>query len=147
VRRNRGPALRLILLLAASLLAPGCGKKTPQPVTVKGKVVYPDGKPVTDLVLFFHPQEDVNKQSTPSAFLGKEGTFQFDCLPGRYKATVAPIARQGHAPGGAPGPAVGGTPQLPTGIPQKFLSATGSPWNVDVPADGKQDVVLTLKKD
>lgn len=148
MKHNCGRALWVVLLLAAGILAAGCGKK-PQPakVTVKGKVVYTGGKPVTDLVLTFYPQEDANKQNIPTALLGKEGTFRFDCLPGRYKATVAPIARQGHAPGGgAPGPGAGGTPKLPTGIPQKYLSSTGSPWDVDIPAEGKQDVELTLRK-
>jgi hypothetical protein len=148
--RHPMPALRLVVLLAAGTLAAGCGKKTPpEQVTVKGKVVYPDGKPVTDLVLTFHPQEDVNKTSRPSDFLSKKGTFRFDCLPGRYKATVAPIPRQGHAPSGpdtAPGPGPINTPKLPAGIPQKYLSATESDWEIDVPVGGTRDLVLTLKR-
>jgi hypothetical protein len=148
--RNPRPVLRLVVLLAAGALAAGCGKKAPpEQVTVKGKVVYPDGKPVTDLVLTFHPQEDVNKTSRPSDFLSKKGTFRFDCLPGRYKATLAPIPRQGHAPtgpDGTPGPGPVNTPKVPAGIPQKYLFEKESPWEVDVPVDGKRDVELKLKK-
>ena len=60
---------------------------------------------------------------------------------------MAPIARQGHAPaGGTPGPGVGATPKLPTGIPPRYLSSADSPWDVEVPADGKRDVELTLRK-
>jgi hypothetical protein len=139
------------VLLVACAVATGCGKKKPpEKVTVEGKVVSADGKPVTGLLVKFHPQEDVNKTDNPADFLSKQGTFRFQCLPGRYKATLAPVALHGHVPSGpgaVPGPGPVNTPKLPAGIPSKYLSAPESPWEVDIPVGGTQDVVLTLKRE
>lgn len=146
---HRARLPRFAVLLAACALAAGCGKpKPPEPVTVEGKVVGIDGKPLTGLVLTFHPQEDVNKASRPSAHLGqKDGSFRLDCIPGRYKATLTPVPRQfGAEPGSGPGPGPIGLPKLPEGLPRKYLSATDSDLTVDVPAEGARNLVLQLKR-
>ncbi len=138
---------RVVLGLAVALavLSPGCRKKPPQEVDVAGKVEKADGKPLGNVLVRFHPQDDVNKQgrilTRPT---GADGSFTGRCLPGRYRVTVSAIPKQtGGDPGtGAVGAA--GKDSLP-GVPASYQSPTETPWEITIPEDGKKDLVLSLK--
>src|SRR6266851_2378267 len=91
--------MRVVFAVAmlAGLLVTGCAQPPAAPVAVKGRATRADGKPITRMVITFNPREDQNKKNRPSAVLDAKGQFQLDCLPGRYKVTVAPIPGQAAA--------------------------------------------------
>src|SRR6516225_6168359 len=101
-------AFREFLLGACLLSLVGCGKNLGAPVPVRGKVVNEEGNPVADVIVVFHPQEDVNKNNLPSGLVDKQGSFSFTCLRGRYKVTFGPIAAI-EGPPLAPGQKAGKT--------------------------------------
>jgi hypothetical protein len=146
----------LLSALTFSLFLTGCQKTAtplPGPVPVKGRVQTTDGKPVKQVVLVFHAQDDATKGQVQSAVTdGKDGTFSLSCIPGSYRVAVAPLSRHGHAD-----PAAGkaeapdkvearGKEQAGTEIPRQYQSAETTPWTVQVFESGRDDVVLTLKK-
>jgi len=141
LRAGRWPAVAALLLLAA-----GCGNR-PRPVDVTGRVEFAVPRPRTPLVLNLHPLDDANKTCTPSAVVEEaDGGFKLkQCLPGRYKATLAAPPTQGAAPPAAPG-RVGAAPAGPaaSGLPPAYLDAQSSPWEVTVPEGGKDGLVLTV---
>jgi hypothetical protein len=138
------------LLVALVLAAPttGCKKKTlPTPVPVKGRVVDADGKPLDRLILFFHPSDKENQVRIPPAVAVNNGRFETKCLPGRYKVTLGVIPAGGHNPmgGGAlADPGKGDNPQLES-IPLPYRKPDTSPWEVSIPASGKDDLELRVQ--
>ena len=44
----------------------GCKEAPPVPVAVKGKAQYEGGKPVAEMILTFHPQDESNKNTRPA---------------------------------------------------------------------------------
>jgi hypothetical protein len=122
-------------------------------VAVAGRVQFADHKPVSNRILIFHPRDDSNKAAAPPTGVVTDGRFQFSALPGRYKVTLRAIpAREGGNPGG-------GAPLAPPspdkGPPGKGKAKSSpfflyedperSPWEIDVPEGGKEDLVLTVK--
>jgi hypothetical protein len=143
-RVGRGGAAVSLLALAVA----GCAKPE-VPVPVKGKVVDErPGRQPAQLVVTFHPQDELNKGSLPSAVTTKEGTFSLTCLRGRYKVTLAaPPTGHGHADpaaGGGPGPAPApGKP--PAAVPPAYQAPERTPLEVAIPEIGKDDLVLTVR--
>jgi hypothetical protein len=131
----------------------GCSKPPPPaPVPVKGKVVFADGKPVKGVVLSFHPDDEATKSGRlPSAPLD-DGSFSFECLPGRYKVTLTLIPK-GPGGTGADGPGSVPPPPPQSGPPKDpkapllapYASPTSTPLTIEVPPGGSSDLVLTVK--
>jgi hypothetical protein len=141
-----GQPSRGVVLLAGTLavfLLAGCGKKVEVPVPVKGKVTNAQGKPIANAMLTFHPQEEVNKKEYPQARLDADGTFSFTCIRGRYKVTIAPLAK-GLARGmpGASAPVA--PPPLESPIPVSVRSAGSTTLEVTIPEGGTDNLVLKV---
>jgi hypothetical protein len=140
---------RVLLPLAGALalcLAGGCGQQPAAPVAVAGRVVASDGKPFPRLVLSFHPQDESNRRNMPSAVPNPaDGKFSLTCLPGRYKVTL--VIERGPAGGVSEPSSKGGLVQPGAAPPQQYLryqTVADTPWSIDVPASGMDDLVLTL---
>jgi hypothetical protein len=142
------------LLLFGLILAVGCKKPDPPgPVSVKGKVVFADGKPVKAMVLTFHPADEATKLGRlPAAALGEGGTFSLECLPGHYKATLGAIPKSSgsaatEGPGGVPTPpaSAGVGMDMKTVMMSRHADPSLTPLVVDVPGNGTNDLILTVK--
>jgi len=134
-------------LAVALLLASACSEKPLSPVTVKGQVKREDGKPLPPISLAFHPQERTNRRNMPTTIPdAKDGTFTVQCLPGKYKVTLAPLQSAEDDPAAAKGGKTG-TPAsgAALALPVRYQSASETEWSVEVPATGKDDLVLTVK--
>jgi hypothetical protein len=91
-------ALPAVLLCGCSM-AGGDAAPTPATVTVKGKVVLPDGSPATGAAVVFEPIENGTEAF---AILGRDGSFSMKTfgggtegvVPGKYKVAVTP--NHGH---------------------------------------------------
>lgn len=84
-----GPVVLLLLLGAA-----GCASKL-QPV--RGKVVFPDGKPLTEGLVVFEPEQQGNSPISARGEIQADGSYQLStykpgdgALPGKYRVLVAP---------------------------------------------------------
>jgi hypothetical protein len=116
-------------------------------------VVFADGKPVANMVLTFHPADEATKTARlATAVLPTDGSFAVECLPGRYKVTLAAIPKGAgtastEGPGAAPAPAAPTKP--PTDAKSLMLAQhadiTRTPLTAEVPAGGASDLVLTVK--
>jgi hypothetical protein len=116
-------------------------------------VVFADGKPVTGMILSFHPDDEATKAGRLHTVpLPGDGSFAIECLPGRYKVTLGAIPKSAGSaaadgPGAAPGPAA------PTGRPTdpkarmfaRHADIANTPLSVEVPTGGASDLVLTVK--
>lgn len=148
---------RAALLFSCLAVAGGCGTAPPPPtpIPVKGKVVFTDGKPVKGMVLTFHPDDEATKLARlQSAPLPDDGSFSFECLPGRYKATLGAIPKSAGAaadgPGTAPPPIapaapVGTSTDTKAAVLARHADALRTPLTAEVPAGGTSDLVLTVK--
>jgi len=135
-----------VLILAAV----GCAKSkppAPPPVAVSGKVVFAGSKPVVNMVISLHPQDEPNASNRPSGALDKDGRFKIDAaIPGRYKVTLAPIPSQAGSAGGVELPAPKKfDPKDEKGILALFRDAKSSPLEVTVPEGGGELPVLTVR--
>jgi hypothetical protein len=139
----------VLLTGAVALALAGCGKEAEAPVPVQGKVVQAQGQPVADIIVTFHPQEEVNKGGgLPTQLSAKDGSFRLTCLRGRYKVTLAsPASGPGHAPPAGSGPAAPppSTARQSAGIPSAYRTPESTPWELVVPPGGTSDLVLTVK--
>lgn len=136
----------LLLLVTVTLPLAGCKKKPPTPVAVKGRALDAAGKPLTDLLLVFHPQDKENQSQVPSAIL-KEGHFEVQCLPGRYRVTLGVIPVAGQAPassGVLVDPGKADNPKQDS-IPAPYRNSTNSPWEITISENGKADLELRLQ--
>src|SRR5262245_61608164 len=103
-RHWRGLSMRTAALVAFLSLATvaGCAKSKlppPPPVPISGKVVYADGKPVANMVIFLHPQDEPAAGERPNGALDKDGRYSLKVIPGRYKITLLPIPSQAGSAG------------------------------------------------
>jgi hypothetical protein len=121
----------------------GCKEASPVPVAVKGKAQYEGGKPVADMILTFHPQDESNKNTRPVQVTDKDGNFSLSCVKGRYKVTLAAVPK-GTAGSGGPGGYVPG-PEYSSNINSLYRDPEKTPWLIDVPETGKDNILLTLK--
>ena len=121
----------------------GCKEAPPVPVAIKGKAQYEGGKPVADMILTFHPQDESNKNTRPVQVTDKNGDFSLSCVKGRYKVTLAAIPK-GTTGSGGPGGYVPG-PEYSSNINSIYRDPEKTPWLIDVPDAGKDNIVLTVK--
>ena len=134
-------------LVVAPLAVMGCTKALPQPmpVEVQGTLTTESGKPLEALLLRFHPQEEKNERGSILACVTDEkGTFAGECLPGKYKVTVLAIPVQhGGSPASATTTATAGKSKV--AIPANYKSPANTPLEIDIPVEGKRNVVLKVK--
>jgi hypothetical protein len=138
----------VLAAVAATLLAlAGCGhhEEAPAPVPVEGKLTTPAGKPVAHVILTFFPRDEANRGQRFQATADKDGRFSTRCLPGRYKVALTPVPTQhGQADptgGGVAPPPGAGSPA----VPANYRSEPQTPLEADIPAGGKQDLVLVVR--
>lgn len=91
--------MRMAALVLSLLMfgVAGCAKPKPPPPTpvpISGTVVYADGKPVANMVIFLHPQDEQAESERPNGALDKDGHYSIKAIPGRYKVTLLPIPAQ-----------------------------------------------------
>jgi hypothetical protein len=130
----------------AVLSLAGCAAEPEPLVPVKGMLKDRAGRPLANVVVTFHPQDEVNKKGKLAAAVSaRDGGFSTECLRGRYKITLAVPPGLGQPdPGGGPAAA----PSLTgagTSIPQEYRDPKLTRLEVDVPAGGTEDLLLRLK--
>jgi hypothetical protein len=133
-------------LLLALTVATGCpGRPTPPaPVSVSGKLFDAQKKPVGGVIVRFWPQPD--HAGSHDGVAQNDGSFDLKCPPGKYDVTLMAIpSQQGAEPaaGGTVNPDKSKAPK--TNIPERFLDVRKTPLrNIEVPADGRGGIELTL---
>jgi hypothetical protein len=123
-----------ILIIAVPILyVLGCGGG-PKLVTVKGKVLFDNGQPVTAASICFIPDADKgNNGQLATSLLAEDGSFTLRTYPhgdgamlGPYKVTIS-LGR-------------GTSRKL-----AKYTRQNDTPFHIDVPPEGLVDLVLTLR--
>lgn len=96
------------------------------------------------MVLIFHPLDDTKRSKMPAFALDAQGQFQDRMLPGRYKATLAPLPTSS---GGADAASLQG-PAAPAGANPlaRYTDREQSPWEIVVPQSGKDDLLLIVER-
>lgn len=137
----------LLGLLVAPLAGMGCTKALPKPVPVEvqGTLTTESGKPLDALLLRFHPQEEKNATGSVLTCVTEEkGTFVGQCLPGKYKVTVLAIPVQyGGSPASVTTTATVGKSTVT--LQGLYNSPADTPLEIDIPAEGKRNVVFKVK--
>jgi hypothetical protein len=124
---------RIAWLGVLALAVAGCGGG-PKLVPVKGRVVYANGQPVTAASVSFTPDAATgNNAILATGLLAEDGTFTLRTYPhgdgamiGSYRVTVAL--------------GFGATRKL-----AKYTRLKDTPLRIDVPAEGRTGLVLTLE--
>jgi hypothetical protein len=107
------------------------------------------GKALAGVVLTFWPQERRLQAliKPPSGISESDGTFQISCPEGTYKVTAVDLPPSGSVP---PLDGMSGKPPaerlkrpLPN-IPEFYSRPADTPLQVDVPATGADNLVLTI---
>ena len=127
MRRMASLGALMVLVLAA-----GCGG--PKLVPVKGRVVYADGKPVTAASVSFTPDATPEGNGLlATGLLAEDGSFTLrtyshgdGAMVGSYRVTVSL--------------GFGATRKL-----VKYTRLKDTPLKIDVPPEGRTDLVLTLQ--
>jgi hypothetical protein len=137
-----------VLLATFALVGAACSKKPPLPVPVSGKVIR-DGKGVAGMRVVFWPR-DSNRRRV-EAGTGADGEFSLECPPGAYVVTVGPASASGPpiADAGMPTTPESNRPnrtEKSPSAPNRYQERQTSPLNVEVPAGGKNDVLLDIGK-
>ena len=127
------------LLLGLALTAAAC-RKRPAEVPVKGRIKGANGQPVVGAVVRFHAVGDKGAGRPLSCVTGPGGAFEGQAQPGTYKVTLLAVPKGNAAD---PGPKAGGAPP---GVPARYASPADTPWKVEVPAEGKDDIALNVEK-
>jgi hypothetical protein len=129
------------LLLGLALGAAACQKKPPAEVPVKGRVKGANGQPLAGAVVRFHAAPGrAGARRTVSCVTAADGTFEARALPGTYKVTLLAVPKGAATD---PDPKATGPPP---GVPALYASPAQTRWEVEVPAGGKDDVALEVKK-
>lgn len=148
MHRGRGQRLVGMMVLLASILGPaGCTKKRPAlppPVDITGQVVYENGKPVADMIVSFHADDDVTAQGkVPNAPLDKEGKFAISGVtPGKYKVTLAVIPSHAGQPANSNELIAPGKDDKKPALPRKYLNADTTPWKITVESPPKPEKLV-----
>lgn len=137
---NRAGARAVGLWMAlAVVICAGCGESSPN-VVVKGKVVVEGGIPLDEGRLILLPQPESETRKTCGASIKPDGTFE--CYanqggtgipPGKYKVVVAFSSGKGSLNPYAKAFA-------------KYTTVGETPLVLNVPPEGKTDVVFELKE-
>jgi hypothetical protein len=125
---------RMVLLGAIGLLILTAGCGGPKLVPVKGRVVFADGKPVTAASVSFTPDADKgNDGILATGLLALDGSFTLRTYPhgdgamvGSYRVTVS-LGRRAQ------------------GKLAKYTRLKDTPLLVDIPPEGRTDLVFTLE--
>ncbi len=134
---------RVIFLLGALIvLSPlGCGDGKPNSVSVSGKVVYANGKPLTTGMIVFNPLEE--GEEAPMAAIQQDGTFGFSqdggIPPGEYRVSLAQSEEEMASAEKVPGAS-----SFP--VPKKYLQAETSGWTASVKKSGAEPFTFTIDK-
>lgn len=131
---------RRVIGIMLCLMAAGCGSRPEPKVPLKGHVKDRAGKPLTGVMLTFYPDDP--GAYTPSVIPEKDGGFRTTCTKGRYRVVVGLLP----AGSGADGLADPSATRPAPAIPEDYRSKDTTPWVLDVPAGGKEDVVLAVGK-
>jgi hypothetical protein len=148
IATNSGFSLAVSQTVAVLLVVlVGCGKAASPAVPVKGKVVYKN-RPAAEVLVTFHPKDSREKTPSP-VFTDNQGAFALECPPGSYKVTVLAVPKAGNAGATASaGPvdarAAPARPAAAAALPPAVQDTVQTPLTVDVPAGGKDDVLLKL---
>lgn len=147
------PGIRRISLLLAGVLtlSPlGCGDGKPENVSISGKVVYANGKPLTAGTIVFNPLNE--DEGAPLAEIQEDGTFEFSSEngvpPGEYRVSLAtpegeddPVEAESEEAGTEEeGPEASSFP-----VPEKYLDAETSGWKTTVKESGNEPLTFTIK--
>jgi hypothetical protein len=145
----RGRTWLLVITAWAALLGAGCTSNQPAMVPVKGKVIS-GGKGVPGVRVNFWPRDP--KVRHIEAFCDAFGDFTLECPSGSYTVTVAPSTGndpalgQGGMPTGPPPSTPPTDKQKSPLVPARFQERQKSPLTLDIPPEGKGDVVLDITK-
>ena len=132
--------MRLVWLAVAVAAVAGCRKAPPTEVPIKGEVKGPGGQALAGVIVRFHGQADkAGAQRTVSCPTGPGGAFEGRCPPGTYKVTLLAVPR-----GGGPDTPEMKAPGAPAGVPAAYASVRETPWEVEVPEGGKDDIRLEV---
>jgi hypothetical protein len=144
--RGIGVLAGLIVVLPSFL---GCGgdTKPPDPVPVSGRALKSDSSPLANVVLRFHPQDDLNKRAPNKAgndaVTDSNGNFSHSLVKGRYHVTFIVPGKGGVAAGGASGSG----PAKVDVLSGPYQDPKTTPWRVTVPDDGLTNRVLKMDTD
>jgi hypothetical protein len=135
--RNAGDqSLYFVIVLIAAYS--GCSKSGPAVAPVKGTVLL-DGKPMTKGTVITMPAAGRGAKSP----IASDGSFQL----GTFTKTDGAIVGTHSAAVIAYEPPPNAGPESPYGkllVPKKYASPESSGLTIDVPPEGKNDVVLNL---
>lgn len=135
------------MIVALCLGLSGCGRL----VTVEGQVLC-DGKPLEEAGVVFIPQDFTERRAgTRTAFgtTDADGKFRLTTVdrqgvvPGKYKVTVS---KKVPPPDFKPPPA-GKLAMMPTWVevlPAHYTDPERTPFHVEIPKEGKNDVLIEL---
>jgi Carboxypeptidase regulatory-like domain len=132
--------LCLLGLVCLCLSLSGCGRGHSRPA-VRGSVLDPLGRPVTDvMVTFLTPNNPLGF----SAYVDPttDGYFHLTCPPGKYKVTVAPKAMANRMPGDLPEPVKEDSSK--TTVAEIYWKAELTPLSATIPEKGINDLKLQL---
>lgn len=126
----------------------GCGGGGPKPVPVSGKVTF-KGEPLKGAQISFHPEGG----ATDAIALGVSddaGNFQLatvndpGAFPGKYKVTVSKMEMPKVDAEDMQKKMMMGGLTAKSLLPSRYNDVAKTPFAVEVPKTGKQDVVLEL---
>lgn len=121
----------------------GCGDGKPPVIPISGKVVYADGKPLTEGMIIFNPI--MGSDPAKLIVIQKDGSFSLveDGVPaGDYRISLSPSEE-------APPPVAegGGEPKGSTfQVPDQYLDPETSGWTATVAESGNQPFTFTISK-
>lgn len=127
------PTSRMLVILAASLLAySGCGTADNR-VSIEGTVTSPKGALKSGSVTFHDSNGNIQTSE-----ISPEGKYTILADPGTYKVTI--YAAEEGADDGEDAYAI----KKPL-VPEKYLDAQSTPLSVEVKADGTGDYALSVE--
>lgn len=140
------PHLSVLPVLAAALLAVGCGKSGTGPVPVTGRVLV-NGRPAAGAAVVFHPVNAGGEATRPLAQVDQNGEFRLTtasagdgAAPGEYKVTltwyVSP-PRTGKR-------AEGDDPPAKNLIPDRYGKPDSTPVTATVKSDGTEPIRIEI---
>jgi hypothetical protein len=136
---TRSQVSRVVAVALVLLAAPGCGRKL---YPVRGKVTYPDGKPVSGGLVVFE-LEGQEGASTPRGEIAADGSYELGthkprdgAAPGKYRVLVTPA----HDPNAID------RPSGPPPIDPRYGNFKTSGLEVEVKTTGVNEVPLQVSR-